>query len=317
MDNREWLDDYTSLKQVNANNPFMVPSAYFDELAQHITSRIRLEELKNSSTGFNVPENYFEQLNSNIQSRINIQAALGTDNTGFTTPPNFFDEQASHIQSRIAIEQYVNNEAESFTVPENYFGELDDNIQSRLTIEQYANSGDEVFAVPANYFDELSNNIQSRIAIEELMSSEADGFELPANYFDKLSQSILDKTVNQQDKEEVEETDNVINFQEAVKKKEKGLVRRMFASHTIRYATAACFALILGIGVVFKSATPATTDHAHTYLHEELSTVPVAEIKNYLQLHMDASDTRALMDGSQKVNSQSLDEDLSDYIDTN
>jgi hypothetical protein len=312
MDNREWLDDYTSLKQVNANNPFMVPSGYFNELAQHITSRIRLEELKNSSTGFNVPENYFEQLNSNIQSRVNIQAALGTDNTGFTTPEFFFDEQAGHIQSRIAIEQYVNNEAESFSVPENYFGELDSNIQSRVTIEQYVNSEDEGFAVPANYFDELSNNIQSRIAIEELMSSETEGFEVPANYFDKLSQSILNKTVHQ-DVEEVEETDNVINFQEAVKK--KGLVRRMFASHTIRYATAACFALILGIGVVFKSAAP--TDHAHTYLHEELSTVPVAEIKSYLQLHMDANDTRALMDGSQKVNSQSLDEDLSDYIDSN
>lgn len=306
MDNREWLDDYTSLKQVNTNNPFMVPSGYFNELAQHITSRIRLEELKISSTGFAVPENYFEQLSSNIQSRVNIESALGTGNTGFTTPPNFFEEQAGNIQSRITIEQYVNNEAESFSIPENYFEELGTNIQSRIAVEELLNNQDEGFTIPEGYFDELGNNIQSRIAVEELLNEES--FTVPANYFEQLNQSILNKTVNQ-----VEEVAQVINLQATVQK--RGVIRKMFASATFRYATAACFALILGIGVVLKSPTPA--DHNHSYLHQELSTVPVAEIKNYLQLHMDASDTRTLMDGSQKINSESLDEDLSDYIDTN
>lgn len=308
MDNREWLDDYTSLKQINANDPFTVPAGYFDELAQHITSRIRLEELKSSSAGFTVPENYFEQLSSNIQSRVNVESALGTGNSGFTTPPNFFEEQASNIQSRIAIEQYVNNEAEGFDVPENYFEELDNNIQSRIAIDEHLNNRDEVFAVPENYFEELSNNIQSRIAVGELLEHESESFTVPANYFEQLNQNILNKTVNQP-----EEVAQVINLQVAVQK--RGIVRKMFASATFRYATAACFALILGIGVVLKSPTP--TDHNHSFLHEELSTVPVAEIKSYLQLHMDASDTRTLMDGSQKINSQNLDEDLSDYIDTN
>jgi hypothetical protein len=32
---------------------------------------------------------------------------------------------------------------------------------------------------------------------------------------------------------------------------------------------------------------------------------------------MDASDTRSLMDDGQKINSANLDEDLSDYLDTN
>jgi hypothetical protein len=316
MDNREWLDDFESLRQVGASNPFLVPSGYFDELAQHITSRVRLEELKSSADGFTIPENYFEQLSSNIQSRVNIEAALGTEETGFTTPPNFFDEQASQIMSRIAIEQYVNNEAESFTVPENYFEEMDENIQSRVAIEEYLDSQDEGFAVPENYFDELSSNIQSRIAVEELMNSQADDFTVPANYFEQLSQNILNKTVNQaQEADVVEavEVDNVISFKKAVDK--RSVIRKMLASGTFRYATAACFAVILGITVVLKGTAP--VDHNHSFLHEQVSSVPVDEIKSYLELHSDASDTRTLIDANQKSNSSNSDEALSDYIDAN
>jgi hypothetical protein len=313
MDNREWLDDYKSLKQVGASNPFLVPAGYFDELAQHITSRIRLEELKSSSEGFTIPENYFEQLSSNIQSRINIQAALGTEETGFTTPENFFDEQASQIQSRIAIEQYVNNDAESFSVPENYFGELDNNIQSRVAIEEYLDGQDEGFAVPENYFDELSSNIQSRIAVEELMNNDAETFTIPANYFEQLSQNILNKTVNEVIGVEVEETDNVISFKQAVDK--RSIVRKMLASGTFRYATAACFAVLIGITVLLKGNS--VPDHNHSFLHEQVSSVPVDEIKSYLELHSDASDTRTLMDANQKSNSSNVDENLSDYIDAN
>ncbi len=312
MDNREWLDDYESLKQVGASNPFLVPSGYFDELAQHITSRIRLEELKSSSDGFTIPENYFELLNSNIQSRINIEAALGTEETGFTTPENFFEEQQSQIMSRIAIEQYVNNEAESFSVPENYFEELDNNIQSRVAIEEYLDNQDEGFAVPENYFDELGSNIQSRIAVEELMNSEAESFAVPANYFEQLSQNILNKTVNQVEETEVEQ-DNVISFKQAVDR--RSVIRKMMASGTFRYATAACFALILGITVVLKGTAP--TDHNHSFLHEQVSAVPVDEIKSYLELHSDASDTRTLIDANQKSNQANADEALSDYIDAN
>ena len=313
MDNREWLDDFESLKQVGASNPFIVPAGYFDELAQHITSRIRLEELKSSSEGFTIPENYFEQLNSNIQSRINIEAALGTEETGFTTPENFFDEQASQIQSRIAIEQYVNNEAESFNVPENYFEELNNNIQSRVAIDEYLNSQDEGFAIPENYFDELGSNIQSRIAVEELMNNEDETFTVPANYFEQLSQNILNKTVNQVNEVEVEETDNVINFKQAVD--QRGVVRKMLASGIFRYATAACFAVLISITVLLKSSS--APDHKHSFLHEQVSAVPVDEIKSYLELHSDASDTRTLIDANQKRNSSNVDENLSDYIDAN
>lgn len=307
MDNREWLDDYESLKRVSTGNPFTVPSGYFDELAQHITSRIRLEELKGSSSGFTVPENYFEQLSSNIQSRIRINEAVNTESTGFTVPENYFNELSSNIQSRITVEQALNPEHQGFDVPENYFDELGSNIQSRIAIEQYVNNEAENFTVPENYFEELDNRIQSRIAVEQHIYNEAESFTVPENYFEQLSQNILNKTVNQ-------ETAKVVTMPAAANK--KGVVRKLFASHIFKYATAACFALILGIGVVIKNAeTP--VKHDQSFLHEQLSTVPVDEIKNYLQLHADASDTRALMDHGQQINSDNLDVDLSDYLDTN
>ncbi|WP_090467517.1 hypothetical protein [Mucilaginibacter sp. OK268] len=308
MDNREWLDDYESLKRIDAKNPFLVPPGYFDELAQHITSRIRLEELKNSSTGFSVPENYFDQLSSNIQSRIRVEDAVNTQDSGFTVPENYFDELGSNIQSRITIEEALNPEHQGFSVPENYFDELSSNIQSRITIEQQISNEAESFTVPENYFETLSSNIQSRIAIEEHINSEAESFTVPENYFEQLSQNILNKTVN----EELV-TAKVVTLPVAVKK--KGIVRRMFASPTFRYATAACFALILGIGVVIRNAD-APVKHDQSFLHEQLSTVPVDEIKSYLQLHADAGDTPSLMDGGQQINSANLDADLSDYLES-
>ncbi|NOW96970.1 hypothetical protein [Mucilaginibacter sp. SG564] len=309
MDNREWLDDYESLKRIDARNPFVVPAGYFDELAQHITSRIRLEELKSSSTGFSVPENYFDQLSSNIQSRIRVEDAVNTQDSGFTVPENYFNELGSNIQSRITIEEALNPEHQGFSVPENYFDELSSNIQSRIAIDELVNNEAESFTVPENYFETLSGNIQSRIAVEEHISSEAEGFTVPENYFEQLSRNILSKTVN----EEEVATAKVITLPAAVKK--KGIVRRMFASQTFRYATAACFALILGIGLLVRNGD-SPVKHDHSFLHEQLSTVPVDEIKSYLQLHADANDTRSLMDGGQQINTANLDEDLSDYLDS-
>jgi hypothetical protein len=310
MDNREWLDEYESLKRINANNPFVVPAGYFHELAQRISSRIRLEELKSSSTGFTLPENYFEQLSSNIQSRIRIEGAVNTENTGFTVPENYFDELGSNITSRITVETALNPEHQGFDVPQNYFDELGSNIQSRIALEQFANNEAESFTVPENYFEELSNTIQSRIAVEEHISMEAESFTVPENYFEQLNQKILNKTVNQ-------DGAKVIAMPAATTTKKRGVVRRLFASPTFRYATAACFALILGIGVVIRNADTPAVKHNHSFLHEQISTIPVDEIKSYLQLHMDASDTRALMDDGQQINSANLDEDLSDYLDTN
>jgi hypothetical protein len=145
------------------------------------------------------------------------------------------------------------------------------------------------------------------------VNAEHEGFVVPINYFDQLNQRILDRTVNAEVEEE-QEADNVISINKAKPVQKKGMVRRLWLSPTIRYATAACFALILGVGVIFR-ADLQPSDHNHSYLHEQVSSVPVDEIKSYLQLHMDASDTRTLIDANQKSNTSNADEDLSDYID--
>ena len=162
--NREWLDEYMSLKQVNPNNPFTVPYGYFDEVERQIVSFINVNELKNGtlSEGLTVPDNYFDELSDHIRSRIAIEETLEKDNSGFKVPEGYFDELNQQIQSRIVVEEALNESAGSFTVPEGYFEELSQQIQSRIVIEETLNEPGESFAVPEGYFDKLTGNILNK-----------------------------------------------------------------------------------------------------------------------------------------------------------
>ena len=134
MENREWLNDYMSLKQVNPNNPFTVPDGYFDSLSERIVAVKNLDELKGKGVleGFTVPENYFEELTDNIQSRIAIGEATGTD-MGFTVPEGYFDNLTEQIQSRVFVEEALAETAENFSVPAGYFNQLSENILAKTT----------------------------------------------------------------------------------------------------------------------------------------------------------------------------------------
>jgi hypothetical protein len=136
--NREWLNDYLSLKQVNPNNPFTVPDGYFDGLEEQIMAFIKLDKLKNggSDQGFSVPENYFEELNSRINSRITVEKALDKESTGFEVPHGYFEGLTGQIHSRIAVQESLSNSAESFAVPQNYFNGLTENILNK-TVNQF------------------------------------------------------------------------------------------------------------------------------------------------------------------------------------
>jgi len=236
MEDREWLDEHMSLKQVNPNNPFTVPPGYFDELEQRITSYIHLNELQSQAPeGFTVPENYFDELSANIQSRIAIEELASAENTGF--------------------------------------------------------------AIPENYFDNLQQQISARILVEEALAG-ADKFTVPAGYFDNLSKNILNKTVNQ---------DMV---------KRKGIIRRMYASGAFKYAAAACFAAIIGTGVLLiQSPTPAP-QHKDSFLHKQVQTISVSDIQSYLQQDVDANDTQhAVIDQNAPVNDSGLSNALQGYND--
>ena len=276
--NREWLNDYLSLKQVNSSNPFTVPDGYFDELEQQIVSFIKLDELKNNnapSQGFTVPENYFEELNANINARINIEEAFDKEATGFAVPQDYFEELSDNINARINIEESLDKEATGFAVPQDYFEELSQQIQSRITLEGSLGQTDEAFAVP-------------------------DG------YFNKLTENILDKTVNQQESTKPE-----------IAVKQKGVIRQLFASSAFKYATAACLTLAVGATIFLsQNSTSVVDEHNNSFLHRSLSTIPVDEIKTYLQQNVDATDTRTLIDESKQVNAGNLSNDLQDELDT-
>jgi len=239
-ENKEWLNGYAALKQVDQNNPFTVPDGYFDELGQRITVTIRLDELKKKMPldGFIVPENYFEELNSHIQSRVNIEKILSAENTGFTVPENYFEELSGNIQSRVFIEEALSIENAGFTVPENYFEELNSRITSRVFVEEALMNTNETLTVPQDYFNQLNNK-------------------------------ILNKTVNQ------------------APLKRKGAVIRMFSSTAVKYATAACLTIMVGTGIFLQQFNNPAAVHKRSYLHKQLSNVPMDEIENYLELNVD------------------------------
>src|SRR3982750_3485939 len=93
MENKDWLNEYMSLKQINPANPFTVPAGYFDDLGDRIVVFKNLDELKSKgfSDGFTVPDKYFEELTGNIQSRIAIESALNNEGDGFAVPEGYFD----------------------------------------------------------------------------------------------------------------------------------------------------------------------------------------------------------------------------------
>lgn len=232
MENKDWLNEYMSLKQINPANPFTVPAGYFDELGDRITALKNLDELKNKGSvdGFEVPQNYFEELTGNIQSRITIESAFENGNTGFS--------------------------------------------------------------VPEGYFDNLAQHINSRIFIEEALGEPVEKFDVPAGYFDKLSQNILAKTTGQ-----------------TVKK--VGIVRKLYTSNFFKYATAACIALALGGGILLSELTGSVVEHRGTYLHKELSSVPVDDIKNYLEMNVDPSDAQlTIVSDDASIDDKSLEDAL-------
>jgi len=273
-ENREWLNDYMSLKQVNPNNPFIVPVGYFEGLEQQIIASVKLEELKKNNApahGFSVPKNYFEELSDNINARIKIEEALNTEAPGFTVPENYFEELANNIQARINVEEALDKEATGFAIPE-------------------------------GYFDNLQQQIQSRVFVEEALDIHADSFAVPHEYFNQLTEDILNKTTRQQESE----------------KHNVGVVRRLFSSTAMKYATAACLTLAVGGTILLtrNSDNSAADQHNQSFLHKSLSAIPIGDIQNYLKMNVDATDTRTLIDESKQVNADNLSNDLQDELDT-
>lgn len=222
-----------------------------------------------------------------------------SDANPFTVPAGYFDDLADRIVSRKNLDELKNNTpSEGFTVPENYFDELTANIQCRIAIENAVNNEDMGFTVPDGYFDDLGERIQSRILVEETLGAPVENFTVPQGYFEQLNKSILDKTV---------------------KANKNGIIIKLFASASFKYATAACFALVIGGGILLNELTnsPVNNDHKSSFLHKQLSNVPIDDIKSYLQLNVDAGDTQqTVVTENAPVDENNLKNALQNYLDS-
>ncbi|MBC7399409.1 MAG: hypothetical protein H7289_05635, partial [Mucilaginibacter sp.] len=299
IEKKEWLNDYAQLKQVSTKNPFTLPDGYFEGLDERITSAIKLDGLKSTipTDGFTVPKNYFEELSNNIQSRLAVEEVLDITASGLIVPENYFENLSNNIKSRLAVEEILNTEATGLTVPPNYFDELSNNIQSRIAVEELLNTEENNFAVPANYFEELSSKIQSRLVIEEALVNAEDTLTVPEGYFNKLNKDILNKTVNQ----------DIV--------KRKSALIRMISSTAFKYATAACVVLTVGAGLLVKRQSPQAV-HNRSFLHQQLSAIPVIDIQDYLEENVDGGDTQhTVTSESLPVSADGLKAALQDYTD--
>jgi hypothetical protein len=91
----------------------------------------------------------------------------------------------------------------------------------------------DVFSVPPNYFEELSASIEAKVSMERLKALPAkDGFSVPAGYFDQMRGEVLAKA------------------------KSPSRVLKLWSSNIVKYASAACFVLVAGLGVYFNQEQP-------------------------------------------------------------
>ncbi len=222
-------------------------------------------------------------------------------NNPFTVPEGYFDSLNERVLANVKMEELKNGLPDAgFTVPENYFEELSGNILARISIEEALDKEATGFVVPDGYFDNLQQQIQSRIFVEEILTAQTEGFTVPENYFDNLTANILDKTTKEE------------------KVQKRGVVRKLFATAAFKYATAACLVIAVG-GTIFLSQNTDSPQDAHnnSFLHKSLSVIPVEDIQNYLQSHLDATtDTHTLMDETKQADADNLTQDLQSALDS-
>ena len=89
--------------KANRDNPFTVPSNYFEELRKRTNHAVFLDSLKTEENcGFTVPENYFSTLEGSINTEIGLAEFKDDKNQGFEVPSNYFETLQHKINTKIA-----------------------------------------------------------------------------------------------------------------------------------------------------------------------------------------------------------------------
>lgn len=190
----------------------------------------------------------------------------------FLVPDNYFEEQQEHIRTAIfADELKLKTPQTDFTVPGGYFENMQEQILSAIKLEELRPES-ESFTKPDTFFDEQQSIIAARIRINDF-AEKGNGFSIPEDYFEGLTAQINQK----------------ISVKEAPKPVK---VRSLFVKATWKYATAACIAVAVTVGIFVKQYQPTKTIQA------ELSTLPDADIENYLKINSDTYDNQFILESS-------------------
>ena len=92
-----------TLAAIGKGIPFIVPSGYFQELSDNISSRVSIESIRfDNNNGFNVPAGYFEELTSRIEDNVTVEKIKSfASSEGFALPEAYFDSLSGRITSRL------------------------------------------------------------------------------------------------------------------------------------------------------------------------------------------------------------------------
>jgi len=85
----DWEKDAPLLASIKKDNPFKVPTNYFEDLKEKVKSKIFLDNLKSNADFFKTPDAYFDNLSEQIINQIKLQEIISED-LGFTIPQNYF-----------------------------------------------------------------------------------------------------------------------------------------------------------------------------------------------------------------------------------
>lgn len=99
----DWQKDAPTLAAMGKAIPFTVPSGYFENLSDNLSTRVFIESVHvKENSGFGVPQNYFEDLTSRIKSNVTVENLRSIDvSGGFIVPDGYFTELSSKINTRV------------------------------------------------------------------------------------------------------------------------------------------------------------------------------------------------------------------------
>lgn len=124
---------------------------------------------------------------------------------------------------------------------------MEENLEHREWMKGIKETG---FTTPSNYFEELNDTIRAKMATERLRAVVSqEGYTVPPNYFEQLQANIMSRTIGQ-----------------TVTSRQSKVVR-LWRSNVLKYASAACFVIIAGLGVYFNS-NEQTVTQSNSYNNE-------------------------------------------------